>query len=762
MDPLSTAERSELNALRLENANLKAAIAKYSPWPSAEFVDLLPVGLAFVNLQDIIEVANPTFLDLVGIPQLDDNSPINIRQALEYLGIGDCLDKAKKTRAPQIEKKVIHDRVVFKAVIPYMGHAGQQLGYCIQLRDLSLAEDQRRKLAEQEDLVAGLARVTPSLIYLKELNSQEYTYANWDLEALGEANFPGALLHPEDKSSYDDFMANWANETSDEMQLHEFRYKRPDGNYRWMRNRCRPYKRDENGKVVQIVGVGTDVTSDKENWEQLLEQKQFIDGITATAPNFIYINTLDGQINLYCNREITELLGYTTEEYRGMNLGGMELIHPDDRALMEEDYERMRVDTDNLRYELTYRILHKNGTYIWLQRYNAPYRRNEKGEVIEIIGSAWDVTERIESEQRFRDLAALQSTTQARFQSIFEQSTEFLILMDGDFNLLEINRTFPHITREQMLGQGWKMLFADFIEITERLGRLTFDDGEIRTFEADPTNPDGSKTYLHNTISIVELDGQRSLLLKSADITLLKKAELDLRKHTVLLEASNTELEQFAYVASHDLLEPVRIVGQYLSLIEKKLKPQPGEDLALYMDFAQGANARMDSLIKGLLEFSRINNQELNLQEIALPEIFEQVNRFVSQKVAETQASLSIEVSHVVKVDPILVANLFMNLVTNALKFTAPDTLPDVRITSHDGEDGHVEIHVKDHGIGIAEKMQNRIFLVFQRLHPHSAYTGHGIGLTSAKRITERHGGTIRVVSEEGKGSTFIVTLPGA
>lgn len=409
-----------------------------------------------------------------------------------------------------------------------------------------------------------------------------------------------------------------------------------------------------------------------------------------------------------------------------------------------------------------FRYKHPNGEYRWMRNRCRPYKRNEAGTVTQIIGSAWDVTERMESENKFRELTFQQAAQRLKFQAIFDQSTEFLVLMDGDLNLLEINRTFPHISKEEVMGHGWKALFSDFIEITEKLGKETFEDGQIRTFESDPVNPDGSKTYFYNTLSVVELEGQRTLLLKCADITQLKRSEFDLRKYADLLEISNMELEQFAYVASHDLLEPARIVSQYLGLIAKKVNANPKDDLALYLDFAQGANARMDSLIKGLLEFSRISNQELQVEHISLNEIFEQVTRFVAQKVAETSASLTITTAQKVNVDPILCANLFMNLVTNALKFTAEGQAPNVAITSRDLDNNTVEICVRDHGIGIAPKMQERIFQVFQRLHPHSAYSGHGIGLTSAKRIAERHNGSIRIESEEGKGSAFFVTLPKA
>ncbi|MBI2235952.1 MAG: PAS domain S-box protein [Magnetospirillum sp.] len=240
------------------------------------------------------------------------------------------------------------------------------------------------------------------------------------------------------------------------------------------------------------------------------------------------------------------------------------------------------------------------------------------------------------------------------------------------------------------------------------------------------------------------------------DITQRLAAEAELKR-------SNTELEQFAYVASHDLREPLRMIGSYVALLERRYGAQLDEEAHEFIAFARDGAERMDRLIRDLLEYSRIGR-------IAQPKAAQPLKVLVDDALLMLQVKLE-EVAAVVHVDPALdavapvfvcrdeVVRLFQNLVGNAAKYRDPARPPVISISAR-AEAGWATVSVADNGIGIPPEYFERIFLIFQRLHSRDQYEGTGIGLSICKKIVERHGGRISVESVVGEGATFHVTLP--
>lgn len=246
-------------------------------------------------------------------------------------------------------------------------------------------------------------------------------------------------------------------------------------------------------------------------------------------------------------------------------------------------------------------------------------------------------------------------------------------------------------------------------------------------------------------------------------IGMTKRAEQALRLQNIALKRSNDELESFAYVASHDLREPIRNIVNYATLLERhladRLSPDERGDLAFVRDGAQ----RMNQLILDLLEFSRIGRSGEPSGPVSLRKVLDLACDNLRTQIAEKAATLDIapDLPTVAAGESELVS-LFQNLVSNALKYSAPDRPPRIAIRVHRLKDAW-RIAVADNGIGIpsGHGYEERIFKIFQRLHPRGAYGGGtGIGLAMCKKIAERHGGTIWVESKEGTGSTFFVTFP--
>ena len=246
----------------------------------------------------------------------------------------------------------------------------------------------------------------------------------------------------------------------------------------------------------------------------------------------------------------------------------------------------------------------------------------------------------------------------------------------------------------------------------------------------------------------------------SRDITDRKRAEQDKERLLADIARSNKELEQFAYVASHDLQEPLRMVSSYIGLLERKYKGKLDEKADTYIHFAVDGARRMQKLIEGLLTYSRVASRGRPFVSVDLNRTFEDAVTNLSAAIKDTGARIAKEDLPVVMGDETQMLQLFQNLIGNALKFQNSRVPPEIRIAcAKQAKDWTFSI--QDNGIGIEQKYFEQVFRIFQRLHSQQEYAGAGIGLAVCKKIVERHGGRIWVESEFGKGTTFLFTIPG-
>lgn len=233
--------------------------------------------------------------------------------------------------------------------------------------------------------------------------------------------------------------------------------------------------------------------------------------------------------------------------------------------------------------------------------------------------------------------------------------------------------------------------------------------------------------------------------------------EVKLKKLAEDLGRSNQELEQFAYVASHDLQEPLRTVASYTGLIKKRYAAHLDQNALEFIDLAQDGVDRMQKLIKGLLEYSRVGRKEENKETLDLNQVLVEVKQNLNSILRESNARLLVD--ELPKVEGIhsQLVQLFQNLISNALKFKSEQT-PEIKVFVQN-ENGERVFCVQDNGIGIDSEFKERIFVIFQRLHTHDQYPGTGIGLSLVKKIVERHGGRIWVEANPGGGSIFKFTI---
>jgi signal transduction histidine kinase len=227
------------------------------------------------------------------------------------------------------------------------------------------------------------------------------------------------------------------------------------------------------------------------------------------------------------------------------------------------------------------------------------------------------------------------------------------------------------------------------------------------------------------------------------------------------LERSNGELEQFAYIASHDLAEPLRTITGFTELLGRRYTGQLDEKADRYIEHIVNGTTRMQRLIDDLLAYSRVGRMEIAPEPFALGDALDQVCAALSSTIAERGAVITRGPLPVVFADPPQIAQVLQNLVGNAMKFQAPGETPAVHVAA-EADDGMWRVTVADNGIGIDPRFAHRVFRMFQRLHAQHEYSGTGIGLAICQRIVERNGGRIWVEPGPDGGSTFSFTLPGA
>jgi len=239
-----------------------------------------------------------------------------------------------------------------------------------------------------------------------------------------------------------------------------------------------------------------------------------------------------------------------------------------------------------------------------------------------------------------------------------------------------------------------------------------------------------------------------------------QQAQEALARQAQELARSNAELEQFAYVASHDLQEPLRKVTNYTQLFVKRYAGHLDARADKYLDYIQDGTTRMQGLIQDLLTYSRVGRAEVALETVDMDEVFRKTLATLELTIADTQAEVTAVALPTIQANPTQMAQLLQNLLGNALKFRG-DAPPRIHVSAEPTPTDWV-FTVRDNGIGLDPQYVERIFIIFQRLHTRAAYPGTGIGLAICKKIVERHGGRLWVESQLGHGATFSFTIPRA
>jgi PAS domain S-box-containing protein len=409
---------------------------------------------------------------------------------------------------------------------------------------------------------------------------------------------------------------------------------------------------------------------------------------------------------------------------------------------------------------------------------NLDYRIGLKSQdEIGLLGKSFDrMAENLKTTLVSRDDLVKEAKIRKKAENKLKETTSYLenligsanapiIVWDSQFRITRFNHAFESLTGrkgDEVIGKTLEMLFPpDQVKNSMALIKEVQKGKRWESVEISIHHINGSdRTVLWNSATIYDNDGKTPVatIAQGQDITERKRAEERLLNTLNDLERSNKELEQFAYVASHDLQEPLRMVASYTQLLEKRYKDKLDSDALEFINYAVAGANRMQALVNDLLSYSRIGTRGKALEPIDAHIALGQARMNLSATIEETHAVVTNDDLPEVMADESQLVQLFQNLIGNAIKFHKADESPRIHISAERKEKQWV-FSVRDNGIGIEPQYFERIFVIFQRLNTREEYKGTGIGLAICKKIVERHGGKIWIESQPGEGSTFYFTI---
>ena len=478
-------------------------------------------------------------------------------------------------------------------------------------------------------------------------------------------------------------------------------------------------------------------------------------------------NVRDGRV--FYSHGWKAMLGHCDDEIPGRLAEWESRVHPDDLEAARADLDRHLSGLTPV-YANEHRIRCKDGRYRWVLDRGILVSRGPDGVPQRMVGTHTDISQHKRAEQALRERQEL-------FERIFVANSAVKLLIDpADGSIVDANPAaadyygYPLDTLRSLRVADLNTMPADEVD-----GEIARASREERThFLFRHRMASGAVRDVEVYSSPIEVNGRTLLLSLVHDITERRRAEAALRAKTAELERSNAELEAFAYVASHDLRQPLRTINSYLALLQKDLAGTLDADAGECMAFVRQGAQRMDRLIVDLLEYSRVGRRTRPFARRAAGVIVAAARDNLAAAIAEAGATVEIAPDlPVLWGDDAELTRLFQNLIGNAVKYRIPGRPPVIRVACAGVEapveapvEAQVEagwrFTVEDNGIGIAPEHFDRIFGIFQRLHGREDYDGTGIGLAVCKKIVEHHGGRIRVESEPGRGSVFSVHLPAA
>ena len=643
-----------------------------------------------------------------------------------------------------------------------------------QAQRLELALDQSALVAIT-DPNGIITHVNDNFSQLSQYSTEELTGQDYRL-LTGDNNFQEFAQKP------------WLTLARKKIWKGEVKTRSKDGTDYWLDTTIFPFL-NAKGKPIQYLAASFNITARKETEAALRQSEARFRLAVDNFPHPFFIYNAKRQfqfVNLEglrrTEKPLEELIGLTDEEIWSGEITSNYL------PILQRAVETRTIQTGEC--DIT---LPTVGSFTIVVNYVPLF--DEQGEISQILGITQDITDRKraefalqqlnqELEQRVQERTAkLQQTlgqlqaeirvreqaeadlweSQQQLQAILDNSPAVIFVLDKQNRYLLSNRSYESLlstTNEQLIGKSiYELWGAEFADAYATVNKQVLDQGiPIEVEEVGLLN-DGLHTYLVNKFPLVDANGVPYAVCGiCTDITERKRGEQKLEQLTTDLKRSNQELEQFAYVASHDLQEPLRAITGFTQLLRQDYQNQLDESAQEYMNYIVDGATRMRQLIQDLLTYCRLGTDHQEFVPIDCNVVVRQAIANLEVAIADSNATVTHESLPTLKADKTQLVQLFQNLISNAVKFRR-DQPPQVHI--------HAQLRnqewlfcVRGNGIGIESKYLTRIFEVFKRLHSRTEFPGTGIGLAICKKIIERHGGSIWAESQPELGTTFYFKIP--
>jgi PAS domain S-box-containing protein len=513
----------------------------------------------------------------------------------------------------------------------------------------------------------------------------------------------------------------------------------------------------ESAEGILVTAAIRDISVRKEAEKHLARMEGRYRGLLEAAPDAMVVVNQTGEIVLL-NVQAEKQFGYRRDELVGQKV----------KNIIPQGFAE-RLIADGLR-SVEDALAQQIGTGIELIA-----RRKDKSEFpIELMLSPLESAEGILVTAAIRDISVRKEAEkkvvqmEGRYRGLLEAAPDAMVVVNqaGEMVLLNVQaeKQFGY-SRDELIGQKVKNIIPEgFAERLVADALRSAEDAlaqQIGTgIELTALRKDGTEFPIELMLS--PLESAEGILVTAAirDIATRKAAEANLLQKMEELNRSNVELGQFAYIASHDLQEPLRMVASYTQLLSRRYKGRLDPDADEFIEFAVDGASRMQRLIQDLLAYSRVGTKGSDLIDTSSEDALQQALMNLRGAITDSGAQVTHDALPNVLADETQLVQLFQNLVGNAIKYQSPG-VPRVHISAAKNGEKKWIFSVKDNGLGIDPQYFDRIFGMFQRLHKREEFAGTGIGLAICKKIVERHGGTISVESQRGQGSTFRFALPG-
>ncbi|MDB5197208.1 MAG: hypothetical protein JWP88_1579 [Flaviaesturariibacter sp.] len=681
------------------------------------------------------------------------------------------------------EPKIIHSRgeVLYKDGVAYkLIGTGQDV---TEWKKLIEQLQRSERLYQQAQSLARLGNWTMDL-QTREFHWSDEMFAIYEIDNTERFNEESwyKWVHPEDRDEVKAYLQDCIAQKKVYDKVHRLVLR--DGKIKTV-HRKGEFIFNIRGEAVEMFGTTQDVTEQFRVQKELQERQRFIQKITDATPSVIAsYNVGTGQYS-FVSEGLQKLLGYKTQEVYEKGIGFfIDIIHPDDminiaakNAESLEEANRSAGSQEPVR-EFEYRMRHKDGSYRWFHTYGTVFNRDSQGKVEEVLNISLDITEQKQATQKISD--------QEHFiEQVAEASPTILYLFDVAQN------AFAYLNREIFFVLGYtpeEIMAMDGHSITElyhpddrkllpeRVGSEShFQYAEsMMQYECRLKNKAGEWCWFLVREVIFKKDDTgavQQILGAALDIDKRKEMERTLLQNAFQLKQSNNSLEEFAYVASHDLKEPLRKISTFGDRLAATQMEKMGEDGKLYLKKVIDASQRMQIMIDDLLSVSMISGNR-KFESHSLQHILEDAKQAVETKLEQKSALIKAGILPEAVIVASQFRQLFQNLLSNSLKFVREGVQPVITIThSYPSVEEleklnlakakpYLQLVFQDNGIGFDNESAGKIFQIFHRLHGRSEYEGTGIGLAICKKIVEHHGGVIYAAGVPGEGATFTILLP--